>query len=106
MQRVELARPLQASARLDCGAGRGETSVQNREADVARVSAAILEYLEHNGNAADTLEGITKWWLPVEQRAMDRTVVERALETLVANGQLQGTRLVDGAVLYRRASRS
>jgi Fe2+ or Zn2+ uptake regulation protein len=88
----------------DCAAGRGETSVQNHEADVTRVRAAILDYLEHHGNAADTREGITDWWLPVEQRAVDRAVVERALETLVADGLLDVARLVDGTVLYRRAS--
>jgi Fe2+ or Zn2+ uptake regulation protein len=74
-----------------------------REANVARVRNAILAYLEQHANAADTREGIIDWWLPVEQRAVDRAVVERALEMLVAEGLLVGTRLVDGTVLYRRA---
>jgi Fe2+ or Zn2+ uptake regulation protein len=78
--------------------------VQNYEAKVALVRAAILDYLEHHGDAADTREGITDWWLPVQQRAMDRAVIERALETLVADGLLEVARLVDGTILYRRAS--
>ena len=74
-----------------------------READVARVRSAILAYLERHANAADTREGIIDWWLPIEQRVMDRAVIERALELLVAEGVLVGARLVDGTVLYRRA---
>jgi len=80
----------------------GETSVQSHEINVARVRAAILKYLEQHGDAADTREGITDWWLPVEQRTVGRAVVERALETLVAEGFLEETRLIDRTVLYRR----
>lgn len=78
--------------------------MQNDEANVARVRTAILDYLAQHESAADTQEGITDWWLPAEQRAMARTVIERALDTLVADGLLEGTRLIDGTVLYRRAS--
>lgn len=75
----------------------------SREVNVARVRSAILGYLDRHANAADTREGIIDWWLPIEQRALDRAVIERALEMLVAEGLLTGTRLVDGTVLYRRA---
>jgi hypothetical protein len=74
-----------------------------REANIARVRSAIIAYLERHANAADTREGIIDWWLPIEQRAIDRAVIERALEMLVAEGLLVGTRLVDGTVLYGRA---
>jgi hypothetical protein len=57
-------------------------------------------------NAADTREGIIDWWLPIEQRALDRAVIERALGMLVAEGLLVSTRLVDGTALYRRAKAS
>jgi Fe2+ or Zn2+ uptake regulation protein len=77
--------------------------VQNDEPSVARVRAAIVAYLAEHGNAADTWEGIADWWLPAEHRPVDRTVVEQALEALVADGVLQEARLVDGNVLYRRA---
>jgi Fe2+ or Zn2+ uptake regulation protein len=77
--------------------------VQKRDPNVARVRAAILDYLAQHGNAADTREGIADWWLPAEHRASDRGVIERSLETLVADGLLQEGRLIDGTVLYRRA---
>jgi hypothetical protein len=76
--------------------------VQSDAETVARVRRAILDYLGDHANAADTREGIADWWLPVEQRAVDRTVVEQALEALVAEGQVEVAQLVDGTVLYRR----
>ncbi len=77
--------------------------MQNDEASVTRVRTAILDYLAQHGSAADTREGIAEWWLPVDQRTTSRTVIERALDTLVADGLLEGTRLIDGTLLYRRA---
>ena len=74
------------------------------EAGVARVRAAILEYLEHNSSAADTLDGIVDWWLPIEQRGMDRDKIDLALERLVADGLVKTTCLIDGTVLYSRGS--
>ena len=76
--------------------------MQDDKETVARVRRAILEYLGDHANAADTREGITDWWLPAEQRAVDRAVVEHALEALVAEGQVEVARLVDGTVLYRK----
>jgi hypothetical protein len=91
---------LQVKAQLDSAAGRG-ACVQNDEANVIRVRRAILDYLEHHEDAADTREGIIDWWLPAEHRAIDCAVIEQALETLVVDGFMQATRLVDGTVLYR-----
>lgn len=76
--------------------------MQNDAETVARVRRVILEYLRDHANAADTREGITEWWLPIEQRAVDRAVVEQALEALVAEGQVEVAQLVDGTVLYRK----
>ena len=74
------------------------------ETSDVRVRAAILDYLVHNGNAADTLEGIVSWWLPVGQRNVDRARVESILGRLVADGAVKATSLVDGTVLYSRGS--
>lgn len=71
---------------------------------VARVRAAILEYLAHNSRAADTLDGIMEWWLPAEQN-MDRDRIELALELLVADGLVRTTSLIDGTILYSRGSK-
>ncbi|MFO1310637.1 MAG: hypothetical protein U1F41_01090 [Burkholderiales bacterium] len=47
------------------------------------VAQALLRYWRAHPDAADTLEGVVKWWLP-RQRFLDaRERVEEALELLV-----------------------
>lgn len=47
------------------------------------VAQALLRYLQAHPDAADTLEGVVKWWLP-RQRYLDAfECVEAALELLV-----------------------
>lgn len=47
------------------------------------VAQALLRYLQAHPDAADTLEGVVKWWLP-RQRYLDAMEsVEAALELLV-----------------------
>jgi len=72
--------------------------------DVAAARAAIVRYLERNTNAADSIDGIARWWLPAEQLRADRATVEQAIETLVADGLVEAAHLPDGTILYRRAS--
>jgi hypothetical protein len=78
-----------------------ETGVQGDDAS-ARVRAAILGYLAHNHDAADTVRGIMNWWLPPEDRGVDRGMVEGVLEQLATEGFVSVTRLADGTVFYRR----
>jgi hypothetical protein len=80
--------------------------VDTGETSDARVRAAVLDYLVHNGNAADTLEGIVNWWLPVEQRGIDRSRIELILDRLVADGAVKMTKLIDGTVLYSRVGKT
>jgi len=78
-----------------------ETGVQGGDAS-ARVRAAILDYLAHNRDAADTVRGIMNWWLPMGDFDVDSSTVERVLEQLAAEGLVSVTRLADGTVVYRR----
>jgi hypothetical protein len=78
--------------------------VDKGDPSVARVRAEILEYLEHNRSAADTLDGIIEWWLPIGRR-MDRDKINLALGLLVADGLVRTTSLIDGTVLYGRESK-
>jgi Fe2+ or Zn2+ uptake regulation protein len=78
-----------------------ETGVQGSDAS-ARVRVAILDYLAHNHDAADTVRGIMNWWLPPEDSSVDRSTVEHVLDQLAAEGFVSATRLADGTVIYRR----
>lgn len=74
------------------------------ETSDVRVRAAILDYLVHNGSAADTLEGIVNWWLPPSQRSIDRARIESILDRLVADGAVRATNLIDGTMVYSRGN--
>jgi DNA-binding MarR family transcriptional regulator len=68
--------------------------------DTTRALAAeVLAHLERHPDAADTAEGIQRWWLS-DGGAYALADVERALERLVRMGSVSRRRLPDGRVLY------
>jgi hypothetical protein len=50
--------------------------------DVQQIADQIECYLKNHPNAADTIEGITKWWLPREGIQASNLIVEQALNYL------------------------
>lgn len=69
------------------------------------VVGAVLAYLRGHPRAADTLDGIVDWWLPLQRFETARIRIERALESLVTDGTLRRDRLRDGGLLYALSSR-
>ena len=59
---------------------------------------AILRYCADHPNAADTLDGVRRWWLADPTRTTGE--VEAALDALVAAGLLDIRRLPDGTAIY------
>jgi hypothetical protein len=68
--------------------------------DDGEIERSLLSYLRGHPQAADTLEGIIEWWLPLQRYETARLRIEDALERLVADGTLRRDLLHDGAVLY------
>ncbi len=65
---------------------------------------AIVAYLAANPLAADSIEGIARWWLvPGAGGGPTRGDVEQAVAALVARGLLREVRLSDGSVIYQGA---
>lgn len=66
------------------------------------VQRAIEEYLATHPHAADSIEGVARWW--VEERGVQATAdeVRLALAELVASGVVRRVRLADGTVLYSK----
>jgi hypothetical protein len=67
---------------------------------VKGIAREIARYLVEHPDAADTLDGIRRWWL-TRQRYEDATVlVQRAVELLVREGAAVGRKMPDGNIVY------
>jgi len=67
---------------------------------VDRVADEITHYIIKNPNAADSIEGITTWWLTQQRYETAMNIVQDALELLVTSGKLQKIPKGDGKVVY------
>jgi len=66
------------------------------------VAHEIQKYLQDHPNAADTLEGITIWWLSRIRLEEATEVIKKALEVLERQGMVTKTVTVDGKEIYSR----
>ncbi len=66
-----------------------------------KISIMILNYLQKNPEAGDTLEGITRWWLEAEKIEISVDEVTYALEILLQKGQVQRHKTGGGTTLYK-----
>jgi phage host-nuclease inhibitor protein Gam len=64
---------------------------------------ALERYCSVHPNAADTVDGVRRWWLRDPAVALDD--VEAALEALVKRGLLDVRRLPGGIVIYFNRAR-
>lgn len=66
-----------------------------------KTSELLMDYLQKNLEAGDTLEGIANWWL--ERERIDQVVdeVTAVLENLVQKGTLQVVRTPGGVSVYK-----
>jgi hypothetical protein len=75
--------------------------MQPQEEHLIEVVDAILRYLHSHPDAADTVEGITKWWLPATG-CRDIRTVQVALARLEAQGLIHRRVQADRHVVYSR----
>ncbi len=68
----------------------------------AELAEEIEAYLLAHPQAADTIEGIAKWWLAREKTLERRSVLENALELLEQRGTVVKTPLFNGRFIYSR----
>lgn len=61
----------------------------------------LLSYWQARPQAADTVEGIQRWWLG--DTVISRAVLARVLDDLVQRGVVIGVTAADGRVRYRLA---
>jgi hypothetical protein len=68
--------------------------------DVQLLADEINRYLHEREFVADTLEGISKWWILRQRLQEEQRRVEQAMEYLCAKGVVETRVLPDGVVLY------
>lgn len=61
----------------------------------------LLSYWQARPQAADTVEGIQRWWLG--EAGVSLAVLARVLDDLVLRGMVIGVTAADGRVRYRLA---
>ena len=61
----------------------------------------MLEYLQAHPHAADTVEGISAWWLGTSRRGPRVAAVIDALEALAARGTVTCKTTSAGETVYR-----
>lgn len=76
-----------------------DSTTERNLSDTAR---AICRYLDAHPRAADSLDGILRWWLTRQRVSDSESEVQTALNELVASGQISHRRLPDGTVVYQR----
>lgn len=69
--------------------------------DVQQVAEDVLRYLKRHPDAADTVEGIARWWLGGRGYENDLTVVQQAMKALVRRALVERQLLPDGTEIYR-----
>lgn len=74
---------------------------QNPQADADLVHA-ILDYLASHPHAADSAQGVARWWLGPLAAAVRLPDVECALRQLVARQALREESLADGTMLFSK----
>ena len=74
--------------------------VKVKDEDIVTVAQEIRNYLMAHPNAADSLEGIVKWWLTRQRYEEAMGQVQKALDYLVVRGDISKRQLSSGKVIY------
>jgi|KBSMisStandDraft_5_1062788.scaffolds.fasta_scaffold326049_2 hypothetical protein len=72
----------------------------NHEGYGGEIEQVLIAYLQSHPHAADTLDGIVAWWLPLQRYEIGRTRIAGVLSAMVEAGTLRREVLPDGDALY------
>ena len=68
--------------------------------EIKKVANEIESYLLANPNAADSLHGITTWWIAKQRITENISLVENAVDHLVKSGVIRRTEDEPDNVIY------
>ena len=78
----------------------GREMIELNNSDVQQVANQIECYLKNRPNAADTIEGINKWWLPRQEIEVSSLIVQQALNYLGSKSIVKCTTNLSGNKVY------
>lgn len=70
---------------------------------VESIANAILDHLLAHPLAADSADGVARWWLGPAHSNVRVELVERALNLLVSRRAVRRLSLMDGTILFSQA---
>lgn len=76
---------------------------QQKSTKIYNTAEAIERYLSARPQAAETVEGITRWWLVRQQYEDSLDLVQEALDLLVERGEVEKLFISGGHPIYRKA---
>lgn len=83
-----------------------DDSVDDERQEAIRIVAdEIRAYLESNPNAADSLEGVARWWHGRKRYEESRETVRAALEFLQQEGTVRSRQIALGETIYYRSGK-
>lgn len=74
------------------------------DAMIASLARQILIYLDSHPAAADSLNGVARWWLADSSLNTDFDTLSQALDDLVDRGLVLSRSTPDGQVIYSRTA--
>jgi hypothetical protein len=78
----------------------GQKMSKFNDSDVQQIADQIECYLKNHPNAADTIEGITKWWLPEQEIEVSSLLVQQALKYLSSKSVVKCNTNLSGNEVY------
>ncbi|MFA6162549.1 MAG: hypothetical protein WC685_03860 [Methylobacter sp.] len=73
---------------------------ESNDYDVQKIADQIECYLKDHPNAADTIEGITKWWLTGQKIEVSSLIVQQALNYLGSKSVVKCNADLSGYKVY------
>ena len=74
------------------------------DADISDIEQEISRYLEEHMNAADSVDGIARWWLSRQRYEETLERVQQAVDELVSKGVVKKSVTASGNTVYSRAT--
>lgn len=73
--------------------------------DIYCIALEIRQYLDAHPNAADSLEGIVRWWLPRQRYEEVLERVQSALDLLITEGMISKVAARGNKIIYSNIER-